>query len=68
MPAGRLPDAVPTWVIRSVAVRTRDGPARLDQAYRHLMDSTLRDEPSPPRSPGCPQLRAGEGDTPAARR
>jgi hypothetical protein len=67
MPADRLPDAVPTWVIRSVAVRTRDGPARLDQAYRRLMDSTPRGEP-PPLSPGRPQPRADGGDTPAVRR
>jgi hypothetical protein len=35
------PDANPDWVIRSVAVRTRDGPERLDQAYRRLVGSPL---------------------------
>jgi hypothetical protein len=46
MPA-RHADAAPAWVIRSVAVRTRDGPERLDQAYRRLTNDTPRqDAPS----------------------
>src|SRR5918997_4153978 len=44
MPAGRHADAAPAWVIRSVAVRTRDGPERLDQVYRRLTDNTPRDD------------------------
>lgn len=65
MPAARHADAAPAWVIRSVAVRTRDGPERLDQAYRRLTDDTprqdLRSEPGhEPRRPavgGVPQPR-----------
>jgi len=49
MPTARQADAAPAWVIRSVVVRTRDGPERLDQAYRRLTDSTPRqDAPSEP--------------------
>ena len=44
MPAGQRPAAASTWVIRSVAVRTRDGPERLDQAYRRLIDDTAREQ------------------------
>jgi hypothetical protein len=47
MPAGQRPPAATAWTIRSVAVRTRDGPERLDQAYRRLMGDTSRDEPPP---------------------
>jgi hypothetical protein len=32
--------AAPTWTIRSVSVRTRDGPERLDQVYRRLLSNT----------------------------
>ena len=34
------PAAAPTWTIRSVSVRTRDGPERLDQVYRRLLSNT----------------------------
>ena len=34
------------WTIRAVAVRTRDGPERLDQAYRLLLNAPHRDRPS----------------------
>ena len=34
------PTAAPTWTIRSVSVRTRDGPERLDQVYRRLLSNT----------------------------
>ena len=55
MPAGQRPAAAPTWVIRSVAVRTRDGPERLDQAYRRLIDDIEREQPRP--APGLrPEL------------
>ena len=33
------PTAAPTWTIRSVSVRTRDGPERLDQVYRRLLSN-----------------------------
>ncbi len=37
--------AAPTWTIRSIPVRTRDGPERLDQAYRRLLSDTPHDRP-----------------------
>ena len=37
MAVGRRPEVAPAWTIRSVALRTRDGPDRLDQAYRRLL-------------------------------
>ena len=66
MPAGRPPDAAPAWVIRSVAVRTRDGPERLDQAYRRLTDDTPHDGPPP--APDRPPPRAGEAGAAVPRR
>jgi hypothetical protein len=42
------PEMAPVWTIRSVALRTRDGPERLDQAYRRLLTA----DPSDPRSTG----------------
>jgi hypothetical protein len=50
MPPSQHRDMAPVWLIRSVAVRTRDGPGRLDQAYRRLMKDTPRDEASSARS------------------
>jgi|tagenome__1003787_1003787.scaffolds.fasta_scaffold20900759_2 hypothetical protein len=40
-----MPKACPTemgrlWAIRSMPVRSRDGPERLNQAYRRLLDGT----------------------------
>jgi hypothetical protein len=60
------PDANPAWVIRSVTVRTRDGPERLDQAYRRLVGSPSRDNPPP--APGCMPKRAGVAHTPEPRK
>src|SRR4051794_24860430 len=44
--------AAPSWTIHSVAVRTRDGPERLDQVYRRLVDDQssqpLRPAPDEP--------------------
>jgi hypothetical protein len=37
MPSAQRPSAAPTWRIRLVSIRTRDGPERLDQAYRRLL-------------------------------
>ena len=54
MAVGRCPKVAPAWTIRSVALRTRDGPERLDQAYRRLLS------PEPPdKQPAAP-------DTPAS--
>jgi len=52
MPSGQRPSAAPTWTIRSISMRTRDGPERLDQAYRRLLthpppDTTLADPDTP---------------------
>jgi hypothetical protein len=66
MPAGRHDDAAPAWVIRSVAVRTRDGPERLDQAYRRLTDDTSRHN-TPPRPGPVPDRPAAAG-APRSRR
>jgi hypothetical protein len=65
MPACQHADAAPAWVIRSVAVRTRDGPERLDQAYRCFTDDTPRHDgpsgpghvPDRPAAAGAPQSR-----------
>jgi hypothetical protein len=56
---GRLDTQVSAWAIRSVSLRKRDGPARLDQAYRRLLaDGPASDpprtadrSPPPPRHP-----------------
>ena len=54
----RRPAAVQGWTILSVSVRTRDGPDRLDHAYRRLCHSaadhqTGGEEPcAPPPTPG----------------
>ncbi len=37
MANGRRPEVPPVWTIRFVALRTRNGPERLDQAYRRLL-------------------------------
>jgi hypothetical protein len=51
MASGRRPEVAPVWTIRSVALRTRDGPERLDQAYRRLL------APDPPDAqPACPDM------------
>jgi hypothetical protein len=41
MPSGQRPTAASTWTIRSVSLRTRDGPERLDQVYRRLLAPPL---------------------------
>jgi hypothetical protein len=45
MATGPRPEATPTWTIRSIPVRTRDGPERLDQAYRRLLRDAPHDRP-----------------------
>jgi hypothetical protein len=47
MVCGRNKVQAQAWTIRSVALRTRDGQARLDQAYRRL----LSDRPADPLVP-----------------
>jgi hypothetical protein len=59
----------PTWAVRSVSLRTRDGPGRLDQVYRRLLadglapearPSTDGDQPPPRRPPrGVADARQG---------
>ena len=44
MAVGRCPKVAPAWTIRSVALRTRDGPERLDQAYRRLLSPEPSDK------------------------
>lgn len=52
MAVGRCPKVVPAWTIRSVALRTRDGPERLDQAYRRLLSPEPSDkQPAAPDTP-----------------
>ncbi len=60
MPHGQHSSEAPAWTIRSVAVRTRDGPDRLEQVYRRLL---LPDHPSqtaPAGGPPCPAAPANE--------
>jgi hypothetical protein len=58
MSTGQPPATAPMWMIRSVSVRSRDGPERLDQAYRRLLSNSPfrppagRDDPSPTPVPG----------------
>ena len=53
MPASQRPPTAAAWTIRSTAVRTRDGPERLDQAYHRLKSDTSRHElPAPDRPLG----------------
>jgi hypothetical protein len=51
MPTGQRSAAASPWVIRSVAVRTRDGPERLDQAYRRLIGDAERKQLPPAPGP-----------------
>jgi len=66
MATGPRLTAAPTWSIRSIPVRTRDGPARLDQAYRRL----LSDAPhhGPPAGPPDPSATPAPGRVPDPRR
>ncbi len=52
MAIGRRLEVAPVWTIRSVALRTRDGPERLDQAYRRLLTPDPSDKQ--PASPDMP--------------
>jgi hypothetical protein len=66
MPAAQHSRAAPTWVICTVAVRTRDGPERLDQVYRRLIDNTPDDQSQPAPAPQAGP--AGAACTPKPRR
>ena len=57
MAVGCCPKVAPAWTIRSVALRTRDGPERLDQAYRRLL-SAERPDTQPP-APDMPSAAPG---------
>ena len=52
MPEGQRPTVPRTWTIRSISVRTRDGPERLEQVYRRLLEDPQEparcDAPPPP--------------------
>ena len=70
MPRSSSAPVGPCWTVRSIPIRTRDGPDRLDQVYRRLLadpaaagtppprsvDVPMRGEPScmSPSTPGCP--------------
>ncbi|MGI4940354.1 MAG: hypothetical protein ACRYHQ_07305 [Janthinobacterium lividum] len=58
MANGQHPEVVPTWTIRSVTLRTRDGPERLDQAYRRLLTAERPDTrpPGPDTPSAAPEL------------
>lgn len=47
---GQHSSEAPVWTIRSVAVRTRDGPERLEEVYRRL----LLDPPEAASADGSP--------------
>ena len=59
-----MPDSLrhsaPVWTIRSVAIRSRDGPPRLAQVYRRLLAAPLRTGSAPDndRKPVEPPSRA----------
>ncbi len=54
MATGRRPAVAPAWTIRSVALRTRDGPERLDQAHRCLLAPDPSDtQPAGPDMPSA---------------
>ena len=65
MPTGPRPTAAPVWAIRSIPVRTRDGPERLDQAYRRLLSDTPHD--TPPDGPHGPSATPVPGRVPEPR-
>ena len=66
MPVGQRPPTAAAWTIRSTTVRTRDGPERLDQAYRRLVSDTSRHEPPP--APDRPPGRTCAASPPASGR
>jgi len=47
---------LPTWDISSIFVKVRDGPDRVDQVYRSLLEPDRKRE----QKPSTPQERQGE--------
>ena len=66
MATGPRPTAAPTWSIRSIPVRTRDGPERLDRAYRRLLSDASHHGPSA--GPPGPSATPDPGRGPDPRR
>jgi hypothetical protein len=56
---GLGPCSVPVWTIRSVTVRSRDGPQRVAQVYRRLLAPPQRDTAGGDaiEKPAAPQTR-----------
>lgn len=54
---GRLGAQGPSWAVKSVSLRTRDGPARLDQVYRWLLADGPPPDAPPPADGSQPPLR-----------
>lgn len=55
---GRLGAQSPSWAVKSISLRTRDGPSRLDQVYRRLLaDGLPVDAPLPADSSQMPLRR-----------
>jgi hypothetical protein len=54
---GRLGAQGPSWAVKSVSLRTRDGPARLDQVYRRLLADRLPPDAPLPVDCSQPPLR-----------
>jgi hypothetical protein len=64
MPAGQRPPVAATWAIRSVTVRTRDGPERLDQVYRRLTDNGPHRQPQAAADPRAGRAAAAGAGKP----
>ncbi len=54
---GRLGAQGPSWAVKSVSLRARDGPARLDQVYRRLLADRLPPDAPLPADRSQPPLR-----------
>jgi hypothetical protein len=58
----RLGTQEPTWAVRSISLRARDGPGRLDQVYRRLLvDGLAPDAPLPADGSQPPLRRSPRG-------
>jgi hypothetical protein len=58
MPHGQFSSAGPAWTIRSVTVRTGDGPERLEQVYRRLLLDPPESTPAGSAHPAAPVKEA----------
>jgi hypothetical protein len=58
MAIGHRPEVAPVWTIRSFALRIRNGPERLDHAYRRLLTLNPPDKqlPEPDMPSAAPAL------------